>query len=161
MEKVEHVELKHFSDEYFDILNTFELPEEQVQFTALPNQILKETEGQHRIVILSENEPVGFFLLHSTARVKEYSDNPKAMLLTALSVNHEKQGKGYAKQGMQLLSDFVKTEFPNCDEVVLVVNYKNIPAQRLYLKLGFEDTGKRKIGPIGEQFIMNLKLQNT
>ncbi|MEH7254828.1 GNAT family N-acetyltransferase [Neobacillus niacini] len=161
MEKVECVELKHFSNEYLDVLNSFELPEEQVQFTALPNKILEATEGQHRIVILSENEPVGFFLLHSTERVKEYSDNPKAMLFTALSVNHEKQGKGYAKQGMLLLSDFVKSEFPNCDEVVLVVNHKNLPAQRLYLKVGFEDTGKRKIGPIGEQFIMNLWLQNT
>ena len=118
------------------------------------------TEGQHRIVILSEDEPVGFFLLHSTERVKEYSDNAKAMLLTALSINHLKQGKGYAKQGMLLLSDFVKTEFPDCDEIVLVVNHKNVPAQRLYLRVGFKDTGKRKIGRIGEQFVMNLLLQN-
>lgn len=158
MGKVDYVELKHFSNEYLDVLNSFELPEEQVQFTALPNKILEATEGQHRIVILSENEPVGFFLLHSTERVKEYSDNPKAMLLTALSVNHAKQGKGYAKQGMLLLSDFVKSEFPNCDEIVLVVNHKNLPAQQLYLKVGFQDTGKRKIGPIGEQFIMNLSV---
>ena len=158
MGKVDYVELKHFSNEYLDVLNSFVLPEEQVQFTALPNKILEATEGQHRIVILSENEPVGFFLLHSTERVKEYSDNPKAMLLTALSVNHAKQGKGYAKQGMLLLSDFVKSEFPNCDEIVLVVNHKNLPAQQLYLKVGFQDTGKRRIGPIGEQFIMNLSM---
>lgn len=158
MGKVDYVELKHFSNEYLDVLNSFELPEEQVQFTALPNKILEATEGQHRIVILSENEPVGFFILHSTERVKEYSDNSKAMLLTALSVNHAKQGKGYAKQGMLLLSDFVKSEFPNCDEIVLVVNHKNFPAQQLYLKVGFQDTGKRKIGPIGEQFIMNLSV---
>ena len=157
---MEKVELKHFSNEYSNVLNSFELPEEQGQYTALPRQILEVTEGQHRIVILSENEPVGFFLLHSTERVKEYSDNPKAMLLTALSVNHAKQGKGYAKQGMLLLNDFVKTEFQNCDEIVLVVNHKNIAAQQLYLKVGFEDTGKRKIGPKGEQFVMNLLLQN-
>ncbi|MFJ5717870.1 GNAT family N-acetyltransferase [Neobacillus sp. NPDC093127] len=158
---METVELKHFSNDYVDVLNSFELPEEQVQFTALPRKILEVAEGQHRIVILSENEPVGFFLLHATERVKEYSDNPKAMLLTALSINHVKQGKGYAKQGMLLLSDFVKAEFPNCDEIVLVVNHKNIPAQRLYSRVGFEDTGKRRMGPIGEQFVMNLLLQNT
>jgi ribosomal protein S18 acetylase RimI-like enzyme len=62
---------------------------------------------------------------------------------------------------MLLLSDFVKSEFPNCDEIVLVVNHKNIPAKRLYSRVGFEDTGKRKTGPIGEQFVMNLSLQNT
>jgi RimJ/RimL family protein N-acetyltransferase len=158
MEIVDYVELKHFSNEYLEVLNSFELPEDQTQFTALPSKILEVTEGQHRIVILSENEPVGFFLLHSTKRVKEYSDNPNAMLLTALSVNHEKQGKGYAKQGMLLLTDFVKSEFPNCDEIVLAVNHKNIPAQRLYSRVGFKDTGRRKIGRIGEQFIMSLSL---
>lgn len=124
----------------------------------MPSKILEVTEGQNRIVILSGIEPVGFFLLHSTERVKEYSDNPNAMLLTALSVNHAKQGSGYAKQGMLLLRDFVKSEFPNCDEIVLVVNHKNVPAQRLYLRVGFEDRGKRKIGPLGEQFVMSLSL---
>ncbi|MFJ7747710.1 GNAT family N-acetyltransferase [Peribacillus sp. NPDC097295] len=161
MGKVYYVELKHYSNEYFDVLNSFELPEEQGQFTALPRKILEVKEGQYRIVILSENEPVGFFLLHSTERVKEYSDNPKAMLLTALSVNHAKQGNGYAKQAMLLLSDFVKSEFPYCDEIILVVNHKNVPAQRLYLKVGFNDTGKRKMGPIGEQLVMSLSLENT
>lgn len=152
------VKLKHFSNEYLEELNSFELPEEQAQFTALPSEILEEREGEKRIVILDEKEPVGFFLLHKTERVKEYSDNPNAMLLTALSVNYAKQGKGYAKQAMLLLSDFVKSEFPDCQEIVLAVNHKNVPAQRLYSIIGFNDTGKRKNGPIGEQFILNLLL---
>ncbi|WP_156856072.1 GNAT family N-acetyltransferase [Oceanobacillus sp. AG] len=152
------VTLKPFSSKYVEELNSFELPEEQAQFTALPSKILEEIEGQHRIVILDEDEPVGFFLLHETERVKEYSDNPNAMLLTALSVNYAKQGKGYAKQAMFLLRDFVKTEFPDCDEIVLAVNHKNIPAQSLYAGVGFTDTGRRKNGPIGEQFILKLLL---
>lgn len=158
MEIVDHVELKHFSNEYLKALNSFVLPEKQAQFTALPSKVLEVKEGQYRIVIVSKNEPVGFFLLHSTERVKEYSDNPNAILLTALSVNHAKQGKGNAKQGLLLLSDFVKSEFPNCDEIVLAVNHQNIPAQRLYSRVGFKDTGRRKIGSIGEQFIMSLSL---
>lgn len=161
MKKYNYVKLDHFLIDHLDALNAFELPEEQGQFTALPNAILEVAEGQYRIVILSDDEPVGFFLLHTTERVKEYSDNPKAILLTALSVNHAKQGKGYAKQGMLLLSDFVRSEFPNYNEIVLVVNHKNIPAQQLYLRVGFKDTGKRKKGPIGEQFLMNLSLQYT
>ncbi|NMH68378.1 GNAT family N-acetyltransferase [Bacillus sp. RO3] len=155
------IELNHFSNEHLDALLSFELPDDQEQFTALPSQMMSVTEGQHRIVILSENEPVGFFLLHSTERVKEYSDNPNAMLLTALSVNHAEQGKGYAKRGMLLLGDFVQSEFPECDEIVLVVNHQNIPAQHLYARVGFKDTGRRKIGPIGEQFVMNWSLPTT
>ena len=158
MDKTDYLELVYFSDEYSDILDSFELPKEQVQFTSLPGNYKEVTEGQYRIVILNDREPVGFFLLHATDRVKDYSDNPQAMLLTALSINQVKQGKGYAKQAMLLLRKFVADEFPDCNEIVLAVNHKNIAAQKLYLKVGFQDTGIRKMGIIGEQYIMNLKL---
>ena len=158
MNKMKTVELVHFSKKYETQLHSFELPEEQEQFTALPKKITEVADGQYRIVILSENEPVGFFLLHATDRVKDYSDNPRAMLLTAFSINHAHQGKGYAKQGMSLLREFVQKEFPDCNEIVLAVNHKNIPAQKLYMKVGFKDTGRRKIGKIGEQYIMALSM---
>ncbi|MEH6992393.1 GNAT family N-acetyltransferase [Neobacillus drentensis] len=152
------VELVHFSKENETQLHSFELPKEQEKFTALPKKVTNVIDGQYRIVILSENEPVGFFLIHATERVKEYSDNPRAMLLTAFSINHAHQGKGYAKQGMSLINEFVQKEFPDCNEIVLAVNHKNIPAQKLYMKVGFQDTGRRKIGRIGEQYIMALSL---
>ncbi|WP_339215067.1 GNAT family N-acetyltransferase [Ornithinibacillus sp. FSL M8-0202] len=158
MQSIDEVKLEHFSNEHMKELDSFELPEEQAQFTALPSKYKEMTEGQHRVVFLRGNKPVGFFLLHSTDRVKEYSNNPNAMLLTTLSVNYAEQGKGYAKQAMLLLRDFVKSEFPSCDEIVLAVNHKNFPAQKLYAKVGFKDTGRRKIGPIGEQFILSLGL---
>ncbi|MFJ5761991.1 GNAT family N-acetyltransferase [Neobacillus sp. NPDC093182] len=158
MKKMKTVGLVHFSKEFETQLNSFELPKEQEQFTALPKKITEVADGQYRIVILSGNVPVGFFLLHATDRVKDYSDNPKAMLLTAFSINHAHQGKGYAKQGMSLLREFVQKEFPDCNEIVLAVNHKNIPAQKLYMKVGFQDTRRRKIGKIGEQYIMALSL---
>ncbi|WP_045927237.1 GNAT family N-acetyltransferase [Bacillus siamensis] len=151
-------ELVYFSEEYSDILDSFELPKVQVQFTSLPGNYKEVTEGQYRIVILNDREPVGFFLLHATDEVKDYSDKPQAMLLTALSINQVKQGKGYAKQALLLLRKFVAEEFPDCNEIVLAVNQKNIAAQKLYLKVGFQDTGIRKMGIIGEQYIMSLKL---
>ena len=125
-------------------------PEEQEQFTALPIHSLEMTHERHPIVILINNEPVGFFVLHSSDRVKEYSDNPKAMLLTSFSINHSHQGKGFAKRGMQQIEDFVKRKFPACDEIVLAVNKRNIAAQKLYEKVGYKDTGRRKMGKIGE-----------
>lgn len=156
--KIDNVEIKYFTVEYLEALKSFELPDEQEQFTSLPNKTLNVTGGQHPIVILSKNQPVGFFLLHSTERVKEYTNNQNAMLLTTLSINHVEQGKGYAKRGMLLLQDFVQSEFPYCDEIVLAVNHKNISALRLYSKVGFNDTNRRKIGRIGEQYIMSLLL---
>ncbi len=159
MENDQVVELVHFSEgQHSATLDGFELPEEQARFTALPKEILSVTEGQYRIVIASNGVPVGFFMLHATDRVKAYSDNPNAMLLTALSIDHKQQRQGYAKKAMLALSRFVMKEFPSCDEVVLVVNHKNTPALKLYSAAGFADTGERRMGPIGEQFIMKLCL---
>lgn len=124
----------------------------------MPNKFKEPVEGEFRIVILAGEVPVGFFLLHSTKRVKEYSTNPVAMLLTSFSINYAEQGEGYAKQAMILLENLIVTEFPHCNEIVLAVNHKNTSAQKLYRKGGFHDTKKRKNGPIGEQLIMSLDL---
>ncbi|OEH94447.1 GNAT family N-acetyltransferase [Bacillus solimangrovi] len=152
------VELTIYKPEHLESMNKFSLPNEQIQFTALPTDILEVTEGQHRIVILSHGQPVGFFILHATDRVKEYTDNKHALLLTALSINHSEQGKGYAKMGMQRLKYFVNQTFPNYNEIVLAVNHKNLAAQKLYEKVGYIDTGRRKIGSIGEQYIYSYPI---
>lgn len=150
------VELQRYKPEFLKSLKEFELPKEKAQFTAFPTDMLEKlTDGQYPIIIVSNHEPVGFFLLNSTKKVKEYTDNPNALLLTALSINHSKQGMGFAKKGMSLLKSFVDQEFAEYNEIVLAVNHKNIPAQKLYEKVGFSDTGRRKMGRIGEQFILN------
>lgn len=158
MDHASNVTLMHFANHHEAALQMFELPEEQEQFTSLPQKAKEVTAGQHRIVIMSDEKPVGFFLLHATDRVKEYSENPQAMLLTSFSINHVEQGKGYAKRGMLFLREFVKAEFPTCNEIVLAVNHRNIPAQKLYVQTGFSDTGKRRMGPIGEQLILSLAI---
>ncbi|MFD1388800.1 GNAT family N-acetyltransferase [Oceanobacillus oncorhynchi subsp. oncorhynchi] len=159
MSKMERITLELLSEEYMDRLYQFELPEEQHQFTALPEEVADLAEGQHGVMIMNHEEPVVFFLLHQTDRVKEYTDNPHAILLTALSIDQAHQRKGYARKGMRLLEDFVKDTFPECDEIILAVNHKNTAEQKLYQQVAFADTGIRKEGPKGEQYILALKLR--
>lgn len=139
-------------------LLAFELPDDQVKFTALPSKVLDAQEGQFPIVIVEDDNPVGFFMLHSTSRVMEYSNNPNAMLLTAFSIDYINQGRGFAKQGLRLLKKYIQNQFPNCDEIVLGVNHQNIAAQNLYIGVGFQDTGRRVIGSLGEQYVMSLRI---
>ncbi len=161
MNTTKEVHLSFYEEKYLKTLSEFELPETQAQFTALPENLLTISDGQFRIVILSEEIPVGFFLLHNTARVSEYTTNPDAMLLTALSINHNHQGQGYAKKAMLELGAFVSKQFKECNEIILAVNHKNFPAQNLYKNVGFMDTGRRKTGKIGEQLIMKLTIQSN
>ena len=130
----ETVKLERYKPEFLKVLTEFELPTEKAQYTALPTVMLEKlTDNQYPIVILSNNEPVGFFLLQSTDSVKEFTDNPRALLLTALSIDNSKQGKGFAKEAMNLIKQFVNQEFPEYNEIILAVNHKNIPAQ-IYIK---------------------------
>ncbi|MEK3990561.1 GNAT family N-acetyltransferase [Robertmurraya sp. FSL R5-0851] len=80
------------------------------------------------------------------------------MLLTAFSIDYSKQGRGNAKQGLLLLKKYIQNQFPSCDEIVLGVNHQNVPAQNLYARVGFQDTGRRVIGSLGEQFVMTLHI---
>lgn len=91
-------------------------------------------------------------------RVQEFTENENALLLTSFSINHNRQRKGYAKKSLALLQEFVQRYFSMKNEVVLAVNEKNIPAQNLYEKVGFQDKGLRRMGPIGQQIIMHLPI---
>ena len=95
----EQIQLVVRTAEHLTVLKEFELPEDQVQFTSHPKEVLNLGEGQFPIVILADGHPVGFFILHATERVKEYTSHSHAMLLTALSIDHRQQRKGYAKRG--------------------------------------------------------------
>ncbi|RXT06499.1 GNAT family N-acetyltransferase [Ammoniphilus sp. CFH 90114] len=155
------VNLDFYCEAYLPALLSFTLPKEQVMFTALPEvllQLAREDTTRIPIVILDQGRPVGMFALQSGPRVLEYTDNPRALLLTAFSINYNEQGKGYAKLALLSLPLFVIKNFTEIDEIVLVVNGKNTTAQQLYLKAGFTDRGGRKMGEIGEQYVLHLPI---
>ncbi|UJW57792.1 GNAT family N-acetyltransferase [Bacillus sp. A116_S68] len=151
------VQLVPYNTSFYPRLSRFSLSESQLVFTSLPIKVLANlTTDQLPVVIAYEEEPVGFFLLNNGLRVQEYSSKQGGVLLTSLSIDTAYQGIGVARQAMKQLQLFISDHFHQCEEVVLAVNMRNTPAQSLYIKAGFEDTGKRKMGPIGEQMIMSL-----
>ncbi|PEE80522.1 GNAT family N-acetyltransferase [Bacillus toyonensis] len=156
------IQLVPYKETYKEIIQSFTLPSEQVQFTSDPGELLKKAKSDRTknvIVILDYNGvPVGLFALQTGERVQEFTENEDALLLTSFSINYNKQRRGCAKKSLALLQDFVKLYFPIKNEVVLAVNEKNMPAQKLYEKVGFEDRGFRRMGPIGQQIIMHLPI---
>ncbi|MGE7881627.1 GNAT family N-acetyltransferase [Bacillus sp. NPDC094077] len=156
------IQLVPYREKYKEIIQSFTLPSEQVQFTSDPGELLEKAKSDRTknvIVILDYNGvPVGLFTLQTGDRVQEFTENEDALLLTSFSINHDKQRRGYAKKSLALLQEFVKRYFPMKNEVVLAVNEKNIPAQNLYKKVGFQDKGFRRMGPIGQQIIMHLSI---
>ncbi|ANU14254.1 GNAT family N-acetyltransferase [Planococcus halocryophilus] len=142
----------------------YDLPVEQLEFTRLPKEIVEKDASdplKHFIIIKARGEDAGFFELDESEDRKKYSDNPKALLLRGFSVNPKFQGRGIATGSIYALPEFMEEAFSNFDEVVLGVNARNIPAQRLYQKAGFEDTGRRIMRTKGEHYVMSLSIRKT
>lgn len=56
------------------------------------------------------------------------------------------------------LPDTVRKQFPDVKEIAFGVNFKNTSAYQMYLKAGYQDSGKSFDGPKGPQHIMVKEL---
>ncbi|MGM1048137.1 MAG: GNAT family N-acetyltransferase [Bacillota bacterium] len=152
--------LSIYKDEYYKDLISFELPSDQKRYTGLPTEVLEKSikdMDRYPIVILKDNIPVGFFVLHKNSEYADIIRNSSAILLRGLSIDFKHQGNGYAKKAMNDLPQFVMDLFPEAKELFLAVNEKNIVAQQLYAKVGFLDLGYRKTGAQGLQILMHYR----
>lgn len=155
------MKLFEYEKRFENDVKNYNLSKEQLRFTGTPLESVESSEkdsDRHSILAIKNNEFVTFFVLHKNEGVKPYSENPKAMLLRAFSTDLHHQGKGYAKESLMLLPEFVRAKFPDFNNIVLAVNVKNTAAQSLYKKCGYLDEGIRKMGRKGELVIMNYYL---
>lgn len=157
------ITLSFYKSEDFEDLTTYALDEQQSQFTAMPKatlEIIKEknTGDKFPVTIFYQDKAVGFFVLDFGADKFELTENENSTLLRSLSINPDYQGKGIGKTSMIIVSDFVKDNFPECDEIVLAVNFNNKSAYDLYLKCGFEDKGKTRQMSKGWQNLLSKKI---
>lgn len=158
MIKRNEVTLHPYSSE---VAIAYKLPSEQREFSRLPQEIIErdaKNPMKHLIIIKARGEVAGFFELDESKDRKKYTDNPKALLLRGFSVNPKFQGRGIATGSVFALPAFMKKEYSGFNEVVLGVNARNLPAQRVYEKAGFIDTGRRVMRTKGEQIVMSMNV---
>ncbi len=163
---ISSVQLISYRSEHREELALFDLPKEQLQFTALPLQSIEIalTDPQrYPIVIVAQQKVVGFFVLHTGDGILSYCEYTDAepnqvMLIRALLIDSKHQGNGYARIAMELLPAWVKQHFSHIHELLLAVNERNQAAQHTYSVAGFKDLGHRPIGPAGPQRMMHYFL---
>lgn len=156
------IRLEFFKQDDFSGLD-YALDENQLQYTSSVKQALQRIEERNdsnafAITVFDDVQACGFFVLDFGEDKFELSDNPKSVLLRSLSVNPIVQGKGIGKAAMKMADDFVKKNFPDCNEIVLAVNQKNNSAYHIYLKAGYVYNGKSRMGRSGPQYLMYKNL---
>jgi RimJ/RimL family protein N-acetyltransferase len=153
--------LAFYTPEWDSKIRNFTLDEVQKSFVFLPSAAIDwsiQDNNCFPVVILVENEPVGFFVLHHSEEIQTFTENANAIFLRAFSIDRMHQRKGYAGLAMNYLPEFVLIHFPQLVEIVLTVNENNLPARRLYEKSGFLYKGKNKIGRSGIELGMHYSL---
>lgn len=160
----ETIFLKSYNQSHYDELIKFDLPQNQINFTALPAHAIEQMnkrvdrENLKAVTIILKDKPIGFFVLDYGKDKLELTDNINSLLLRSLSMNPLYQGKGYGKKAMYLLDEFIKCNYTDIEELVLAVNFKNKLAYQLYLKVGYEDNGKTRKWLQGFQHLLKKKL---
>lgn len=157
------ITLVPYQASYYDALVSYDLDPQQVNFALTPKQILSNPAIltkplRKQYCILYHGNPIGFFSLDLSDDRLIYTPNTSSILLRALSINPQFQGKGIAKVALLILPDFIQQHYPGIDEIVFGVNYENTAAYHLYLKTGYRDSGRTYQGVKGPQHCMFMNL---
>jgi len=133
--------------------------EDQQPFVGAIDDILAIINAQIRPhVILVDHQVIGFFLIDTVYAQSNDFATRQSLGLRKFFIDKHHQGKGYAKQTLLRLPEYLTAAFPNHGDVFLTVNCKNDNAKSLYLKSGFQDTNTLYHGgPSGPQHVMKYK----
>jgi ribosomal protein S18 acetylase RimI-like enzyme len=134
--------------------------DDQLKFVGAIDEILTNVNAQIRPhVITVDDAVVGFFLIDTVYDQSNDFAIPQSLGLRKFFIDTQHQGKGLAKQTLQLLPDYLMATYQDYTDVFLTVNCKNDKAKNLYLNSGFQDTNELYLeGPSGPQQIMKLAI---
>ncbi len=140
------ISLKEITRENIDVIIRLTVKEHQKDQVATNAESISQgnyyDEAWFRAIYFNEN-PVGFVMLSIDDKKKEY-------WLWRLMIDKKYQDKGYGKEAMHQVIDFIKTN-PNIKELITsYVPKEKDGADAFYLSLGFIDTGKKD----GNEIIM-------
>lgn len=154
------VRIDKMTSQYLGEILALRVGEEQQQFVGIIDDILTIINAQIRPhVILADDQVVGFFLIDTAYVQTNDTATLQSLGLRKFFIDTKYQGKGYAKQALQLLPEYLIANYSNHTDVFLTVNCKNDIAKNLYLKNGFIDTNTLHYGgPSGPQHIMKQVL---
>lgn len=133
------ISLRKITEENFISAFELKLGKEQERYVSHPIRSLAQAyvyrEQCQPFGIYKEDEMVGYVMVIYDYDVSEYN-------IWHMMIDTSKQGKGYGRAALEEMIAYIKTKpFGSSDKVTLTCNKDNLIALRLYLKIGFAETG--------------------
>jgi diamine N-acetyltransferase len=133
--------------------SALQVTEQQVEYAGTTEAALTQYEAASReevecLVILRESAVVGLLLLKRGAKAPKWAP-PSSVVMSALRVAPEAQGRGIGTAALSALPQWVRSRWPEARAVSLSVDEENAAAIRAYVKAGWVDHGVRVEGRIG------------
>lgn len=155
------MKLIRYTQNHEDLLEQFELTEEQLKFVKSPEvniSVAKEDANRSPIFGLNEEGiPVVFFVLHEHSEFEIKFEVDNSIYIRSFATDYRHLRNGYAKQALIALPEFIMSHFPHIKYITLLVDVPNTVAHDMYLKLGFEQ-GKQIEGERYPAYCMIKKI---
>lgn len=159
---MEEITMRPFKESDREALKNFKLSAAQSEFTSMPIEVLDaaiDDKNKFPVVVVNEsNEIVGFFQLHKHYQHVGYDTPHNVIYIRSLSVNEAHQGRGYGTMIAMKLPTYVQENFDDLEHFYLVVDGDNEAAWSLYERAGFNNVAIKEDGPIGEERLYYLDL---
>ena len=133
------INLRKIDEENFIDAFNLKLGEEQKKCVSNPIRSLAQAyvyrEQCQPFGIYDGDEMVGYVMVIYDYDIPEYD-------IWHMMIDTSKQGKGYGRAALEQIIAYIKTKpFGSSDKVTLTCNKDNFGALKLYLKMGFTETG--------------------
>ncbi len=133
------INLRKITEENFIYAFNLKLGEGQEKYVSNPIRSLAQAyvyrEQCQPFGIYDEDEMVGYVMVVYDYDISEYD-------IWHMMIDVSKQGKGYARAALEQVVAYIKTKpFGGSDKVTLTCSSNNPRALKLYLKMGFTETG--------------------
>lgn len=154
--------IRPYEEKDREALENFHISEEQHTFTSLPIEVLDaavdDKDRFPTVVVNEDNQIVGFFQLHRHYQHVGYATPEDAIYIRSLSVDENYQGRGYGTMIAMQLPLYVQENFGEFEHFYLAVDGDNVAAWNLYERAGFIYVAIKEDGPIGEERLYYLDL---
>lgn len=137
----DRISLRGITVENWEECINLQLPEEQCRLVASNLYSLAEAYVQpslHPRAIYDGEQLVGFVMY-------QRSEDDSSIWIPRFMIGAAHQGRGMGRRAMKATLDEVRSHWPE-SPILLSLTPENRAARRLYLSLGFVDTGEHKQG---------------